>query len=702
MTKAELIRKLAKNSGIPDQDAKIFFELLLKRISSDTKIGQSLFLNDFGYFYLIKGSIKKPVYSYNANEVSEEEIDLILFSEESDLKNSDTKGLVFSIPFSDDDDFHPIDAAFSLSIGKPLIPLRGVPFDDIYIPTSGYEYRRLIESKVDKVISNAVIAELAESFPILVIDARSYNSNQVQLKWTDTAEAETSEKVIPDEQPVQKTELSEYEKQTQELKNIAWDFGEDLSQQIEAESILDIADEKISFDLNQKKNETTQDEIKQEKFNEENTETLIEESFIEIGEKDLTKPVEISLSENADTESSEKLDELLNFNENTIEVKNEDADVISTESSEPLLIQSDISGNSDELLIDEIQIDEIQIDGIQNDDTSEQTIEITETPDSDEDKQFWENTSKYFETYIPNKSQGESKEDEAAASSDNEIINEDHNHSEEIKEDTYPELSEAENESDSNLQEETNRNDISDVESIEEDEEAVKEQTEQKAEYYEPVEKKNYLPFIIFPLIVIVLSLALYWYLEFFQKKEIPVKNVNISLNTANTTVIKRDYDIPVSTPYPLQTEGTTLNQNAATSEEVVKEDVKKEDVVINEQIDKQPEVKIEKKEVKPEPPAKIPDIKPLSSTTTTLTKPKALNVGNNIFKYGDYFVVQVASFRASSISENEAGKYRNKGYNAFVETAEIQGRGTWYRVRVGNFSTKEEAQNFINKNIRP
>lgn len=697
MTKAELIRKLAKNSGIPDQDAKIFFELLLKRISSDTKIGQSLFLNGFGYFYLIKGSIKKPVYSYNDNEVSEEEIDLILFSEESDLKNSDTKGLVFSIPFSDDDDFHPIDAAFSLSIGKPLIPLRGVPFDDIYIPTSGYEYRRLIESKVDKVISNAVIAELAESFPILVIDARSYNSNQVQLKWTDTADAETSEKVIPDEQPVQKTELSEYEKQTQELKNIAWDFGEDLSQQIEAESILDIADEKISFDLNQKKDETTQDEIKQEKFNEENTETLIEESFIEIGEKDLTKPVEISLSENADTESSEKLDELLNFNENTSEVKNEDADVISSESSEPLLIQSDISGNSDELLIDEIQIDEIQ-----NDDTSEQTIEITETPDSDEDKQFWENTSKYFETYIPNKSQGESKDVEAAVSSDNEIINEDHNHSEEIKEDTYPELSEAENESASNLQEETNRNDISDVESIEEDEEAVKEQTEQKAEYYEPVEKKNYLPFIIFPLIVIVLSLALYWYLEFFQKKEIPVKNVNISLNTANTTVIKRDYDIPVSTPYPLQTEGTTLNQNAATSEEVVKEDVKKEDVVINEQIDKQPEVKIEKKEVKPEPPAIIPDIKPLSSTTTTLTKPKALNVGNNIFKYGDYFVVQVASFRASSISENEAGKYRNKGYNAFVETAEIQGRGTWYRVRVGNFSTKEEAQNFINKNIRP
>jgi cell division septation protein DedD len=62
---------------------------------------------------------------------------------------------------------------------------------------------------------------------------------------------------------------------------------------------------------------------------------------------------------------------------------------------------------------------------------------------------------------------------------------------------------------------------------------------------------------------------------------------------------------------------------------------------------------------------------------------------------------VQVASFRASSISENEAGKYRDRGYIAFVEAAEIPNRGTWYRVRVGNFSTKEEAQNFLSKNIR-
>src|SRR5690606_36272895 len=104
MTIAELIRKLAKYIGIPDHDAKIFFELLLKRISSASKIGQSVFIQDFGYFHLIKGSIKKPVFSFNDNEVSEEEVDLILFSEDSNLKKSSTKGLVFNIPFADDDD----------------------------------------------------------------------------------------------------------------------------------------------------------------------------------------------------------------------------------------------------------------------------------------------------------------------------------------------------------------------------------------------------------------------------------------------------------------------------------------------------------------------------------------------------------------------------------------------------------------------
>ncbi len=284
---------------------------------------------------------------------------------------------------------------------------------------------------------------------------------------------------------------------------------------------------------------------------------------------------------------------------------------------------------------------------------------------------------------------GEEENEETIISPDTGPMAVTNDYSGEITEDNYSKFTETEDERVNEAQPETDEAVLSDVEAENKKKEIVLEQTEQSAEIYEPIEKKNYLPFIIFPLIVIVLSLALYWYLEYFQKKEMPVKNVNISLNTANTTVIKRDYDVPVTIPYSVQTE------------EIKKEEVKKEDVVVNEKVEKQPETKIEKKEIKSEPPVKIPETKPFTPTTA-LTNTKALNVGNNIFKYGDHYVVQVASFRSSSISENEAGKYRNKGYNAFVETAEIPERGTWYRVRIGNFATKEEAQNFINKNIRP
>ena len=192
-----------------------------------------------------------------------------------------------------------------------------------------------------------------------------------------------------------------------------------------------------------------------------------------------------------------------------------------------------------------------------------------------------------------------------------------------------------------------------------------------------------------------MLSLALYWYLEYYQKKETPVKTKTISLNSANATIVKRSYDIPVSYPYPLKVNETSLSESTIEPEEI-----KKEDLTVTDKIEPKSEPVVEKNDEKLTTQSKLPETKKV--TNTSLPKVNALNVGNNIFKYGDYYVVQVASFRASSISENEAGKYRNKGYNAFVEAAELPNRGTWYRVRVGNFSTKEEAQNFINKNIRP
>ncbi|RPI64827.1 MAG: hypothetical protein EHM44_02540 [Ignavibacteriales bacterium] len=696
MTKAELIRKVAKNVGVPDTDAKIFFELFLKRISAIVEIGQSIFVKDFGYFHLIKGSIKKPIFSFKDNDVSEEAVELVLFSEDKDLRKSDTKGLVFNIPFFDEDDYHPIDSAFSLSIGKPLIPLRGVPFDNIYMPTSGYEYRRLIESKVEKIIASSEIAESEENFPTLVIDARSYNSNQVQLQWDDKSSSGIIDKSAEDKLDSEvKSELSEYEKQTKELKNIAWDFGEDLSQQIEVDSILDIADERINMDTNSKEKLISED-VTQKVENEPGEVSFVqkemtpEEKFAD--ESEFVE--EITLDQ-----SSEKLDELL-------ESENEPTAVIEEVLDQKVLEEYDddfkIQNENDEEIIDELNDEIIIEDKIENpieevESLTEENV-LTETELSDDE--FWKSTSKYFEPYKPGADKNTKDFEDVNSIIDSSISDDSKESDQKMGEDIreviendlvldVPSLDEKENLNNNNEIQENNMDENKEEEIIE-----LEKVPEQKAEYFEPTKKKNLVPFIVFPLLVILLSLALYWYLEFYKKNEVVPKPKQIVLNSNNAKIVQRNFDIPVTYPYLPKVNETTISETESTRNVDQNITAEKNEVIKTEPI-KTEEKKIEKEIPKQKETENKKIVSPVIPTG------KSLNVGNNIYKYGDYYVVQVAAFRSSSISENEAGKYRNKGYNSFVEAAEIPERGTWYRVRVGNFSTKEEAQNFLEKNIR-
>ena len=694
MTKAELIRKVAKNVGVPDTDAKIFFELFLKRISAVVEIGQSIFVKDFGYFHLIKGSIKKPVFSFKDNEISEEAVELVLFSEDKDLRKSDTKGLVFNIPFFDEDDYHPIDSTFSLSIGKPLIPLRGVPFDNIYMPTSGYEYRRLIESKVEKIIASSEVAESEENFPTLVIDARSYNSNQVQLQWDDKSILDSVEqsKVVDGTGNDVNSELSEYEKQTKELKNIAWDFGEDLSQQIEAESILDIADERINMDTTIKQKLIADDEPS--KIESELEDTSLDQENL-MADSEVIEDIVLD-------QSSEKLNELLESENEPTEIFEEkilEQNLVDTYEESTLDTGTADTDASKDEIIDEFNEEII----IKNSPEPIETVIDEALPIESEltDEDFWKTSSKYFEPYKPIVEKNTEEENpEENVEIDNSVMvspdESDQAMDEEIREvienDVVLDVDSSLNKSSTENENEIQENIM--TENIEEDKIELEQSSEQQAEYFEPTKKGNLIPFIVFPLLVIGLSVALYWYLEFYKKSEVTPKPVQIALKTDNAKIVQRNFDIPVTYPYLPKVKETTISETIDSKNEVQNTPPEKTEIGKDEQ------AKLEEKKVEKEIPKQtVTETKePVQQVIPTGTP---LNVGNNIYKYGNYFVVQVAAFRSSSISENEAGKYRNKGYNAFVEAAEIPERGTWYRVRVGNFSTKDEAQIFANKNVR-
>jgi cell division septation protein DedD len=55
-------------------------------------------------------------------------------------------------------------------------------------------------------------------------------------------------------------------------------------------------------------------------------------------------------------------------------------------------------------------------------------------------------------------------------------------------------------------------------------------------------------------------------------------------------------------------------------------------------------------------------------------------------------YQLQASSFRSGQEAASFAMALRQRGHHAYTEAAEVTGRGTWYRVRIGPFKSKREA----------
>ena len=58
----------------------------------------------------------------------------------------------------------------------------------------------------------------------------------------------------------------------------------------------------------------------------------------------------------------------------------------------------------------------------------------------------------------------------------------------------------------------------------------------------------------------------------------------------------------------------------------------------------------------------------------------------------GDY-TVQVSSFRSLDQASDLKGRLSKRGYSAYVQSVDLSERGTWHRVRVGNYRDKDGAE---------
>jgi cell division septation protein DedD len=62
----------------------------------------------------------------------------------------------------------------------------------------------------------------------------------------------------------------------------------------------------------------------------------------------------------------------------------------------------------------------------------------------------------------------------------------------------------------------------------------------------------------------------------------------------------------------------------------------------------------------------------------------------------GGAFTLQISAFQSRAEADRFAAKLRDRHYAPYIVAAEVPQKGTWYRVRMGSFKTREDAASFL------
>jgi cell division septation protein DedD len=62
----------------------------------------------------------------------------------------------------------------------------------------------------------------------------------------------------------------------------------------------------------------------------------------------------------------------------------------------------------------------------------------------------------------------------------------------------------------------------------------------------------------------------------------------------------------------------------------------------------------------------------------------------------GGAFTLQISAFQNRPEADRFAAKLRDRGYAPYIVAAEVPNKGTWYRVRMGSFPSKEAASRYL------
>ncbi|MBI4511267.1 MAG: SPOR domain-containing protein [Deltaproteobacteria bacterium] len=90
--------------------------------------------------------------------------------------------------------------------------------------------------------------------------------------------------------------------------------------------------------------------------------------------------------------------------------------------------------------------------------------------------------------------------------------------------------------------------------------------------------------------------------------------------------------------------------------------------------------------------PARVPAKTPAVPVKPASASPEKVQTQAQSKKVPAKFTLQLSSFQEKAEADSFVAKLQSSGYRPYVVQGEVEGRGTFYRVRVGHFVTYDEA----------
>ncbi len=226
------------------------------------------------------------------------------------------------------------------------------------------------------------------------------------------------------------------------------------------------------------------------------------------------------------------------------------------------------------------------------------------------------------------------------------------------------------------------------------------------------VKKKNYGKIVAFVLFSLIVVAGISSYYLFFLKADASKKNVEAQVQNQNNPINTTTYsaqeniktDLPVDSLLRYEEEFSDFPTTATAPvpikpyKEEASADLDNSTQINNSSIKKNiPQITLQKTESNIKESS---DAKSLAGNVNSNSSVKETSLSNLIFFDGKTYSFQISSWNNYALADKEVKRLRDLGFNAFIVEAFVpQKKGTWYRIRIGYFSTEEEARNFRTKN---